>query len=163
MNTWHFPSRHTYTHRCTLGCALTRTHSDHTRTATRCLGGGERSWVRGATVGGHSAGCATLGRYPLGCLLVWVSHLSWESHPSPPRDMGQAGEKCKAYFAGKKDKIHASCSDASFRGRRAFFSLWPALSRWKGGEEMKPRKEGRREREKKMMTIIIIIKDNHNK
>lgn len=69
--------------------------------------------------------------------------------PLPTPDMGQVGEKCKAYFAGKKDKIHASCSDASFRGRRAFFSLWPALSRWKSGEEMKPRKEGRREKKKK--------------
>lgn len=37
------------------------------------------------------------------------------------------------------------------------FSLWPALSRWEGGEEMKPRKrEGEKE---KMMTIIITIKD----
>lgn len=37
------------------------------------------------------------------------------------------------------------------------FSLWPDLSRWEGGEEMKPRKrEGEKE---KMMTVIITIKD----
>ena len=148
MNTW-FPSRHTHTHRRTLVCALTRKHSDHTHTATRRLGRREERigsemplWVgtqRGVQlwVGILWALSPCLGLTPV-----------LGKPPLPTPHMGQVGEKCKAYFAGKKDKIHASCSDASFRGRRAFFSLWPALSRWKGGGRNETKK-GRKERKEK--------------
>lgn len=139
------------------------THTqDHAQPATRCLGrkeegvGSEAALRVGAP--GSPPGVPLWIGYPLGSVSLSGSH-TCPGKAAP--EMGQVGEKCKAYFAGEKEEIHASCSDASFRGRRAFFSLWPLLrlaGRWGRNDT---RNEGRRER--KHDDIIILIKDPRHK
>lgn len=160
MHTPHTHTHTTHTYTQAHWCVHSLTHSQTTHIRPPAAWEGKERGVGSETPLSVGAQGSQLG------VQLWVGYplssvsLSW-SHTCPGKatpEMGQVGQKCKAYFAGKKEEIHASCSDASFRGRRAF--LFPlagsvSLERW-GGNETK--KGGQKE---KAMTIII--KDNNNK
>lgn len=107
MNTWYFPPSHTYTHRHTLVCALTRKHSDARPPAAW---GGERELGQRCHCGWAFSRVCNFGSVSSGlCLLVWVSHLSWESHPSPPQIWGRLGRNVRHTLLGRRTKsmLHA--------------------------------------------------------
>lgn len=134
-------SRGAHTQKHTGVCTPSLTHCPHThaRAHTRShppLGGGHRGARSDSTRAGTrrlAAWCATLGWVSSQlCLVVLVSTAVLGK---PPQRWGGLRRNVRHTSLGRKEEIHAPCSDASFREGRAFvFPLACSVSPGRGGE-----------------------------
>ena len=150
---------HTQTH--TGVCPHSHTLRPHTY-GHPLLGRRERSWVRDATV--------TQWGVQLWVGILWAVSLSG-SHTCPgkatpphPEIWGRLGRNVRHTLLGRRTKcmLHAQMRVSEEAGFLFPLACSVSLERWGRNETKKGRKE-RKGKTKKMMTIIIIIKDNHNK